>query len=147
MFARFLKTTTEPVLYYRPWELRGEEEELIRRQIEEVENGTRVELDSGMREQQDQVPDDVDMKDEQDQTARDTILQLNGDDINLQENGKTPLNITNEQSKEDTKDGGTAQNEQNILAIQEQSSTEALKDHMDETGEDVVHGDEDAVLY
>ncbi|OJD23952.1 hypothetical protein ACJ73_04692 [Blastomyces percursus] len=33
--AHFLKTTTEPVLYYKPWELRPEEEDRIERQIED----------------------------------------------------------------------------------------------------------------
>ncbi|PGH02479.1 hypothetical protein GX51_04647 [Blastomyces parvus] len=33
--AHFLKTTTEPVLYYKPWELRPEEEERIEQQIKD----------------------------------------------------------------------------------------------------------------
>ncbi|EGE81256.2 pinin/SDK/memA domain-containing protein [Blastomyces dermatitidis ATCC 18188] len=33
--AHFLKTTTEPVLYYKPWELRPEEEARIEQQIED----------------------------------------------------------------------------------------------------------------
>ncbi|KLJ13767.1 hypothetical protein EMPG_11308 [Blastomyces silverae] len=33
--AHFLKTTTEPVLYYKPWELRPEEEDKIEQQIED----------------------------------------------------------------------------------------------------------------
>ncbi|OJD16171.1 hypothetical protein AJ78_03660 [Emergomyces pasteurianus Ep9510] len=32
--AHFLKTTTEPVLYYKPWQLRPEEEDKIKEQIE-----------------------------------------------------------------------------------------------------------------
>ncbi|RHZ73847.1 hypothetical protein CDV55_107641 [Aspergillus turcosus] len=35
--AHFLKTKSEPVLYYKPWQLRPEDEDLIRRQIEEAE--------------------------------------------------------------------------------------------------------------
>ncbi|KAI9375626.1 pinin/SDK/memA/ protein conserved region-domain-containing protein [Aspergillus egyptiacus] len=35
--AHFLKTKTEPVLYYKPWELRPEDEEVIREQIREAE--------------------------------------------------------------------------------------------------------------
>ncbi|WEW61171.1 hypothetical protein PRK78_006661 [Emydomyces testavorans] len=35
--AHFLKTKSKPVLYYKPWQLRPEEESLIRTQIEEVE--------------------------------------------------------------------------------------------------------------
>ncbi|PGH23757.1 hypothetical protein AJ80_02187 [Polytolypa hystricis UAMH7299] len=34
--ARFLKTKTEPVLYYKPWELRPEDEDTIHKQIEEA---------------------------------------------------------------------------------------------------------------
>ncbi|EER42094.1 pinin/SDK/memA domain-containing protein [Histoplasma capsulatum var. duboisii H88] len=33
--AHFLKTTAEPVLYYKPWELRPEEEDRIKKQIED----------------------------------------------------------------------------------------------------------------
>ncbi|GFF83820.1 twinfilin [Aspergillus udagawae] len=35
--AHFLKTESEPVLYYKPWQLRPEDEDLIRRQVEEAE--------------------------------------------------------------------------------------------------------------
>ncbi|KAK3077530.1 hypothetical protein LTS18_009995 [Coniosporium uncinatum] len=36
--AHFLQTKTEPKLYYKPWELRPEDEERIKDQIEEVED-------------------------------------------------------------------------------------------------------------
>lgn len=42
--AGFLATKTEPRLYYRPWELRVEEEERISRQREVVEEEVRGEL-------------------------------------------------------------------------------------------------------
>ncbi|KAJ5371286.1 uncharacterized protein N7496_007378 [Penicillium cataractarum] len=35
--AHFLKTRTEPVLYYKPWQLRSGDEDVIREQIEEAE--------------------------------------------------------------------------------------------------------------
>ncbi|KAJ5690684.1 hypothetical protein N7462_005076 [Penicillium macrosclerotiorum] len=35
--AHFLKTSTEPVLYYKPWQLRSGDEAVIREQIEETE--------------------------------------------------------------------------------------------------------------
>ncbi|KAL4780161.1 pinin/SDK/memA/ protein conserved region-domain-containing protein [Aspergillus varians] len=35
--AHFLKTRAEPVLYYKPWQVRAKEEELIRDQIQEAE--------------------------------------------------------------------------------------------------------------
>ncbi|KAL2864462.1 pinin family protein [Aspergillus lucknowensis] len=35
--AHFLKTKTEPVLYYKPWQLRSEDEAIIRDQIQEAE--------------------------------------------------------------------------------------------------------------
>ncbi|RMJ25673.1 pinin SDK memA [Aspergillus sp. HF37] len=35
--AHFLKTRTEPVLYYKPWELRPEDEDIIRDQVDEAE--------------------------------------------------------------------------------------------------------------
>ncbi|GLB12009.1 hypothetical protein AtubIFM57258_009286 [Aspergillus tubingensis] len=35
--AHFLKTRTEPVLYYKPWQLRAEDEDIIQDQIKEAE--------------------------------------------------------------------------------------------------------------
>ncbi|KAJ5584981.1 uncharacterized protein N7459_004781 [Penicillium hispanicum] len=35
--AHFLKTRTEPVLYYKPWQLRSGDEDVIREQVEEAE--------------------------------------------------------------------------------------------------------------
>ncbi|KAE8134388.1 pinin/SDK/memA/ protein conserved region-domain-containing protein [Aspergillus pseudotamarii] len=35
--SRFLKTKTEPVLYYKPWQLRPGDEAIIREQVEEAE--------------------------------------------------------------------------------------------------------------
>ena len=42
--AGFLKTKAEPVLHYRPWELRPEEEEVVKRQKENVEDVIHKEL-------------------------------------------------------------------------------------------------------
>ena len=42
--AGFLQTKAEPVLYYRPWELRTEEEGTVKRQREEVEKVIRDEI-------------------------------------------------------------------------------------------------------
>ena len=42
--ARFLKTKAEPPLYYKPWDLRPEEEDTIQQQISDVENAIRREV-------------------------------------------------------------------------------------------------------
>ncbi|EXJ89564.1 hypothetical protein A1O3_02631 [Capronia epimyces CBS 606.96] len=43
--ARFLCTSAEPRLYYKPWELRPHEEDVIKRQIDEAEQTIQRELD------------------------------------------------------------------------------------------------------
>lgn len=43
--ARFLETKAEPKLYYKPWELRGFEEETIKRQLDDANETIRRELD------------------------------------------------------------------------------------------------------
>ncbi|OAX84298.1 hypothetical protein ACJ72_01340 [Emergomyces africanus] len=42
--AHFLKTTAEPVLYYKPWQLRPEEEDRIKQQIEDCETAIAMEI-------------------------------------------------------------------------------------------------------
>lgn len=44
--AGFLRTSTEPRLYYKPWELRAEEEEIVKRQKDEVEETIRREWEA-----------------------------------------------------------------------------------------------------
>lgn len=100
-----------------------------------------------MQEQQDPTPDTADMKIESDPPRSNTTEQLKDVDNSLQENAKPSLDNASDKNVEDTKEVNGDQNEQNILTIRNQISLDALKDHMDETGEDVVHGDEDAVLY
>ena len=142
-----MKTTTEPVLYYRPWELRAEEEELIKRQIEEAENGTQMEPNGGGHKQQDPASDDIDMTVETDQVTNDAIEEPKEVDTSLPTNGKLPPDVATDESGEDTKGVIRPEEERDTLAIRKQTSNDALKDHIDETGEDVVQGDEDAVLY
>ncbi|KAK5196288.1 hypothetical protein LTR92_003832 [Exophiala xenobiotica] len=42
--ARFLKTKAEPPLYYKPWEVREQDEEIIKRQVDEAEETIRREV-------------------------------------------------------------------------------------------------------
>ncbi|KKZ67652.1 hypothetical protein EMCG_06712 [[Emmonsia] crescens] len=43
--AHFLKTTAEPVLYYKPWQLRSEEEDKIKQQIEDCKTAIAREVE------------------------------------------------------------------------------------------------------
>lgn len=55
--AGFLRTETEPLLYYKPWEMRAQEEETVKRQRDEVEETISRECQAWerkKRQQQDQ---------------------------------------------------------------------------------------------
>ncbi|KAF7504088.1 hypothetical protein GJ744_002853 [Endocarpon pusillum] len=51
--AHFLETRTEPTLFYRPWELRAEEEDRIKRQIQAAEKAVENEINEHQRGEED----------------------------------------------------------------------------------------------
>ncbi|KEF60270.1 uncharacterized protein A1O9_05120 [Exophiala aquamarina CBS 119918] len=52
--AEFLRTDTEPMLYYKPWEMRAQEEETVRRQKDEVEETINREWEAWERKKRQQ---------------------------------------------------------------------------------------------
>ncbi|KAJ4513923.1 hypothetical protein HRR83_004912 [Exophiala dermatitidis] len=88
--ARFLRTVTEPKLYYKPWELRRHEEETIQRQIEEAEETIRRELDefNAKRRQQEQ-------QQQHEQTQKDGVKKEESEDNAPRPNTSPSINNIN----------------------------------------------------
>lgn len=71
--AGFLRTKTEPRLYYKPWELRPEEEENIEVQKEDAERLVRRELGQDDEEMDDQPVPSTEREDEERQHLSDEL--------------------------------------------------------------------------
>lgn len=69
--AGFLRTSTEPRLYYKPWEMRPEEEETVKKQQEEVEETIQREWDAWEAEKRRQEDDEKEsQKEEEDKKKK-----------------------------------------------------------------------------
>ena len=130
--ARFLKTTTEPVLYFKPWELRAEEEEVIRKQVEDVERRIAGEEEnfSGktngktMNVKQDEEMIEPDISEEQKLTSVDTKVS----DIGPQQQEEESPKPDDEPPSRPPTSNGDKMND-------------------DHHGEELVEGQEDDVIY
>ncbi|KAK5103793.1 hypothetical protein LTS08_003213 [Lithohypha guttulata] len=153
--AGFLRTKAEPVLYYLPWELRDEEEELLKTQREQVERQIRQELGTEKNEEQsilvsmeqdneeDQVepstmPNDVDKK----ENEEDPEPGLDSRDAIQKQNGDIPI-PDNPDSRRSTE---TLVNK-SIEEPNERKHIEQDTKEDDHNGEELVEGQEDDVIY
>jgi len=127
--AHFLKTKTEPSLYYRPWDLRPEEEAQIKQQISETEEVVSKEL-AGKEAETEPKEADVQMEEEQ-------KPGLVGDDItNKQKATATPEpQPTNDVPMNDERPKS------------EEKGHERRVSNDDHGGEELVEGQEDDVIY
>lgn len=152
--AGFLKTKTLPVLYYKPWELRSEEEDLIKQQAEEVERKLRTEEDEKLystqaqedaqinEQQQDQKPPvDIDMGEQDDGSPNDRPDKADTNQTPHLSNGH--LSVADNESGYKVNDSDRSPKRGDSIANENNASPDAMKDHMEE----VIQGDEDAVLY
>ena len=151
--ASFLRTKTEPRLHYKPWELRSEEEEQIKQQIEEVEAEIRKEqvhdADQLLTPANDVEPKQH-VKDEPVDEGRDAVMQ-NGAD-SYEPDGKKEL-------ESETGDSGDSDDRQTQPAAEPSEAQLAKTEHEqevapeekpkeeDQGGEELVEGHEDQVIY
>jgi hypothetical protein len=150
--AGFLVTKAEPRLLWRPWELRVEEEDMIEKQREKVEDDIRVELERLEAEERDGDGEAVEGAEEK--PASD---QVNGDGTSTQ-NGESQTDQAMEvddvdQKQIDTNGGAPEQIQRTGPPPEEQAATittdlEHERAKADDHADDLVEGhDEDQVIY
>lgn len=98
--AGFLRTKTEPRLYYKPWEMRSEEEVVVNRQREEVEEMIKRDWDAWEKQKRRQEDDERE-KDKADATASadnsdDRVKENHVEPSDRQTNGTTNGRRTSE---------------------------------------------------
>ncbi|GME49540.1 Pinin/SDK/MemA protein [Neofusicoccum parvum] len=124
--AHFLQTKTEPKLYYKPWELRSEEEDLIKSQIEQAEATIERELaDFGMQK---------DMEQEQEQEQGD-------------KNGTPDKKADAEAQKDEDMVKSIPQTDIQENGHSTKDHDAKSKEHGDDNGEEVLEAEEDTVIY
>ncbi|KAL4871154.1 hypothetical protein BDV12DRAFT_38340 [Aspergillus spectabilis] len=145
--AHFLKTKTEPVLYYKPWELRSGDEAIIESQIREAEATIAREVEefdarNSQKEEQSEL-------NEQDQPAENSEQpQLNKDAQNAEpepiEQNDSGKNETNHDKIPEEAQTETAPITDNAV-----SATSNPEDHRaaEDDGGEVVEDNEDTVIY
>ncbi len=148
--AGFLRTSTEPRLYYKPWELRPEEEEQIKKQKDEVVELIRRDQDQGDGQSPTPGKDaeaNQQVKEEPSAEIGDAVMQ-NGTDSNEEQVKKepgpehgggeaSPSRVTGESSEDPVSqaDGSL------------KPPTEDKPKEDDHGGEELVEGHEDQVIY
>jgi pinin/SDK/memA/ protein conserved region len=151
--AGFLRTKTEPRLYYKPWELRPEEEEQIKKQIEEFAEASRKE------QSEDQPRITTSPLESDSKEAKEEEPPVKTEDSGMQ-NGTDPDCNTNEELKtEDAQEDGEENDGPNAEPKQESNApmpktepdskavTEDKSKDDDNGGEELVEGHEDDVIY
>lgn len=159
--AQFLRTESEPRLYYKPWATTPEENDRIQDQIDEAHELIRRELDECQS---------LNGNAERERPDRDTVRPESGKEFNADTpeqlptaNGGTissaalPKDPKEPELREDHKDlTNEAMNgihaventqDSNNIARHEPTDDEASKDLMDENGEEVLEVAEDTVIY
>jgi hypothetical protein len=153
--AGFLQTETQPRIYWKPWEMRKEDEERVRRQKEEVEESIRQELDDrrdaeGFGEVNGnaaQRESPAQPRDPDDDSAGEVAAETTTGDA-APEDSQAPGQAA-------TVNGGNAQadTDDNKTVVQDAVEPEAENldekvDDDDHTGHEVLEGhDEDQVIY
>ncbi|KAI5208584.1 hypothetical protein E4T39_01284 [Aureobasidium subglaciale] len=153
--ANFLTTSTEPKLYFKPWELLPEQEDQINRQHEDVDVQIDQDLDdfdqvrqrwqtedaNGHSDQQEAAPTHVapNTSNGTDHVSASAIVQ----EVPVAEPVSEPSAVTVANTTEVKQD---QQQEQ----VQDQAAEDVdrhRKDSIDDTGDIVVEADEDTVIY
>ncbi|EON64503.1 hypothetical protein W97_03736 [Coniosporium apollinis CBS 100218] len=167
--AQFLQTTAEPKIYYKPWELRPEDDARIKSQIEEAQATVDRELDEFEegRDKERKVnganSDDAMRVDEEldGPAAQDEPMaaeppdhrQEPSNDITNETSNENPNGLSHELAAET--DGGSTDNKPSTLSegtepveSRKTPERENSKDIMDDTNGDVVlEAEEDTVIY
>lgn len=154
--AGFLRTKTEPVLYYLPWELRHEEEILIERQKDEADRLIQEELGDIHHETRPVVPDE----------NEDSSLEVPNENQHPENGTETPIPVENGHAEAKTSDNSNQRSETETPdpQIEDMNHTEPEVSHEnistdenlrlnndskddDHNGEELVEGQEDDVIY
>ncbi|KAJ9639463.1 hypothetical protein H2199_006497 [Coniosporium tulheliwenetii] len=163
--AQFLQTTAEPKIYYKPWELRPEDDARIKSQIEEAQATVDRELDDFEEERDKErkvnggASDDAMRVDEEQEepAVQDKPVTAEPPGDNHEPSNETSNETTNGLSHElatETNGGSTASKSSTIaeatetVANRKTPERENSKDTMDDTNGDVVlEAEEDTVIY
>lgn len=146
--AGFLQTKAEPRLYYKPWELREEEDEQIRRQIRDVEDKIKIELgETNARE------DPVRSKDRdtrsvsltRDVSRHDTMDHQDKDLLDDDKVDSGPNNEGDAENEDAMKIDDAKENGDHLM--HKRTSDEDRQKDDDHAGEELVEGQEDDVIY
>lgn len=148
--AGFLRTKTEPRLYYKPWELRAEEEEVIRKQVDEVEDELRPEqavVDGRAPTPVNEDEPKEETKEELDVKTEDVTNQ-NGEDTQedtIQNDPATESGSTDDTNKDAEEPPQTIPPSKSEEISTPPTEEKAKED--DHGGEELVEGHEDDVIY
>ncbi|KAL9085432.1 MAG: hypothetical protein Q9165_007582 [Trypethelium subeluteriae] len=170
--ARFLQTESEPKLYYKPWELRLDEEDRINKQIADAEALiSRETIDFEEKRsfwRKENIKEAAEnANNEQTDTYDKTVEENNTAENDDQEAPETvgaeptPTNITTQPTNDDTVHHDTAEAVNKDDAEQEEGAEEGkvksdekevpqdgyAKDVAEENGDHVMDAGEDAVIY
>ena len=152
--TNFLTTSTEPKLYFRPWELLPEQEDEINRQREDVDVQIDQELDDFDQVRQSWQNEDVNGQAGQDIAASKLHAQDTSNGTNrAPERMSEPAPAHEQTPSVESKPESTA--EAALVKAEETESPDQAaedgdrhrKDSIDDTGDIVVEADEDTVIY
>lgn len=153
--SNFLTTSTEPKLYFKPWELLPEQEDQINRQREDVDVQIDQELDDFDQVRQRWQKEDANGHADH----QDTVSTEEQDRSNGTNHAAVSTTVpANDQEQDAVADPETRPATTNAIATQsteeEQTRDQAAEDgdrhrkeSIDDTGDIVVEADEDTVIY
>ncbi|OJJ88421.1 pinin family protein, partial [Aspergillus glaucus CBS 516.65] len=160
--ARFLKTRTEPVLYYKPWELQREDEDIIQDQIEDTEKTVAREVAEfearyppPQQTEEENPPEtkpkpQVGKEVEEDKPA-DHPAPVPEVESERKNETREPQETTHEASDrvdaETNRDQSFEDNNQHARTTHEPQPDPSEADHPDDGGEVVEEDNEDTVIY
>ena len=148
--AGFLRTRAEPRLYYKPWELRPEEEEQIKKQKDEVDEQIRREQDQSngrLPTPTKEAEADQQVEEKPPAETADAAMQ-NGTESHEEEIKKEPEPVNRDveempaKNAEEPSEGSALQADEKSTAPAEDKT----KDD-DHGGDELVEGHEDQVIY
>ena len=157
--SSFLTTAAEPKLYFKPWELLPEQEDLINRQREDVDVQIDQELDDFDQVRQSwQNQDSNGHPHHQDTTSAHAQIAPNGTNHTAESATETAILQDRDQDHVGAADPETEPNPLSVTATETAEEKKAReqaaedddrqrKESIDDTGDIVVEADEDTVIY
>lgn len=155
--AGFLRTRTRPELYYKPWELRVEEREVIERQEREIEEGIERETEEWERrrdeeeerEEERRVREERRLREERQERRERNGGDVEGGDVTMRESPDY-----GPRGDAASRDEDEAKEAQESTEVQHTLTTNGDRDHdhdgnrdAGEDNEEMMVEGEDAVIY